>query len=84
MHRKNLVFFIQAHHEPRLYIPHALQQTYLQFFHDHPFSSHKGFHRVLKNYASGIIGPTSDTMSLPTSNNVLYVNTSNPRCREDF
>ena len=32
MLRDNLVFFIQAHHEPRLYIPHALQQTYLQIY----------------------------------------------------
>ena len=48
MLRDNLVFFIQAHHEPRLYIPHALQQTYLQFYHDHPLSGHLGFHKVLE------------------------------------
>ena len=44
----NLVFFIQAHHEPLIYIPHALQQTYLQFYYDHPLSGHLGFHKFLE------------------------------------
>ena len=34
--------------------------------------------RFSKNYVSGIFGPTCDTLSLPTSTNVLSVNTSNP------
>ena len=28
-------------------IPCALKQKYLQFYHDHPFSGHLGFHKVL-------------------------------------
>ena len=44
----NLVFFIHGHQEPHLHIPHALQQTYLLFYHDHPLLDHLGFHKVFE------------------------------------
>ena len=44
----NVLHYVTNSHQPRIYVPKALQQLYLDFYHNHPLSGHLGFHKVLQ------------------------------------
>ncbi len=44
----NVIHYISQHSESRIYVPTQLRHAYLEFYHNHPFSGHLGFHKVLE------------------------------------
>ncbi|KAI5055206.1 hypothetical protein GOP47_0030351 [Adiantum capillus-veneris] len=65
--QNNTLYYINTSHQPRLYVPKALQHNLITYFHAHPLFGHLGFHRVLHNLRTHFFWPrmrqaVSDTL----------------------